>query len=175
MEKGYVEYTSPVQIEFATDTSVDPLLQPVAWLAIDQAASAILDVRNSSSPVMNIAHPHPVPWTYVMRSVSSLLNLPMVPFSEWVSKLDNAAKNPNALKSNPALALLDFYKQMSPSFADDLEEGSAKGVCREAGGLAILDVKQATTESRSLKDAPALTEEDVGKWVSYFKAKGFLQ
>ncbi|KAG8854181.1 hypothetical protein FRB96_007737 [Tulasnella sp. 330] len=148
---------------------------PVAWLAIDEAASAILEARNSSSPVLNIVHPHTMPWSYIMRSVSSLLNLPLVPFSKWVGKLDDAAKDPNALKSNPALALLDFYKQMSLSFAHDKAEASAKGVCREAGGLAMLDVKKATAESRSLNDAPALTEEDVGKWIRYFKAKGFVQ
>ncbi|KAG8887202.1 hypothetical protein FRB98_000364 [Tulasnella sp. 332] len=143
---------------------------PIAWLAMDEAASAILDLRHSSSPVHNIVHPYPTEWSSVMRSISSFLNLPVIPFGEWVGKLDSTAEDPKALESNPALALLDFYKRMSLSF----ESPAADGVQREAGGLPRLDVTKSTRESRSLREAPVTTKEDVGRWIAYWKTRGFI-
>lgn len=147
---------------------------------MDVAASAIIDMLHSSSQTLHIVHPNPSSWSTTMRTIGSVLNLPLVPFSEWVSKLEASANSLDqqgggaaSLRSNPSLALLDFYKHMGRAFEDAPKEFDVEG--KEAGGIARLSTDKSTGESESLKNAPTITEQDAKRWIGYWRAKGFLK
>lgn len=76
----------------------------VSWLPLDVVAKCTLDVAFSKEqppPVLNLWHPRPVPWNDLMGAVGSALSrqtgrrIPLVTFSEWVSILDQRARNPS--------------------------------------------------------------------------------
>lgn len=151
-------------------------IQPVTWLAIDVAAAAILEARHSSAQTLHIVNPHTTSWSSVMASLSASLNLGVVPFNEWVTKLEGSIhhEDPDAMKRNPALALLEFYKRLNKGFAS-ASQGNDMTMGREAGGLARLRTEKAMKASASLNDAPRITGEDVERWVAYWRSKGLLK
>lgn len=112
-----------------------------------------------------------------MNSLAASLSLDLLPFSEWVHKLEESLHHdPEALKRNPALALLDFYKRLIVGFdVGGAAVHGSDGMEREAGGLARLGTEKAIRASPSLDAAPVITREDVDRWVAYWRAKGFLR
>ncbi|KAG8992459.1 hypothetical protein FRB94_013915 [Tulasnella sp. JGI-2019a] len=147
----------------------------ITWLPVDVAASAILELRHSKNQTLHITHPRPVAWSLVMGCFSSLLGVPLVPFNEWLEKLESStSKDAHAIQSNPALALMTFFKSMGASFKDGGEVlSNGDGV--EAGGLPTLSLEKSRAGGRSLQRALGLTEGDVRRWVDYWRAKGFLR
>ncbi|KAG9023400.1 hypothetical protein FRB95_013135 [Tulasnella sp. JGI-2019a] len=146
----------------------------VTWLPVDVAASAILDLRHSKSQTLHIAHPYPVPWSLVMHGFSSELHYPLIPFTKWVDKLEASVKDdPKAVQLNLALALLSFFKSLGANFAEEAI-AVGRGDDFEAGGSHPLSLTKSTGESHSLRGAQRITEEDVRRWIKYWRAKGFL-
>ncbi|KAG9010812.1 hypothetical protein FRB94_009719 [Tulasnella sp. JGI-2019a] len=147
----------------------------ITWLPVDVAASAILDLRDSKHQTLHITHPHPVAWSLLMRSFSSLLHVPLIPFKNWVERLESSAnKSAQAIQSNPAIALMGFFKSLGASFENEAQMSSDTDDF-EAGGFQTLSLEKSTSESNSLQSAPKLTREDARRWADYWRAKGFLR
>lgn len=87
----------------------------------------------------------------------------MVPYSQWVSRLE-AAESEDALKKSSALRLLDFYKSLDTS------------ATLQVAGLPNLKLitYAARKGSPALDAAPGLDEKDASKWLAYWKAIGVL-
>lgn len=147
----------------------DSFRQTLDWLAVDVAAAAIIESRHTSSQTLHIVNPHSTSWSSVMRFLRNSLKLPLVPFTEWVNKLERSLEDdPTALRSNPALALLDFFKRMSVGFGTvEYKEN--------VGGFLRISTEKTESESESLRDAPSVTQEDVVQWVRYWRQKGLLR
>ncbi|KAG8877545.1 hypothetical protein FRB98_006665 [Tulasnella sp. 332] len=145
----------------------------ITWLPVDVAASAILESRHSKFQTLHIVHSHPVTWTSIMKSFSGVIHKPLVPFEQWVDTLEQSARSsPAAIHSNPALALLAFFKTMGASFKEEAVQDHGDDF--EAGGFRPLSLAKSTVESHSLKNARSLCEEDVQRWFQYWRNKGFL-
>lgn len=84
----------------------------VSWLPVDSAASAILDLAllplsTPLPPVVNLVHPRPVEQKTINDGICSAikdvlgLDLPVVPFNQWLSKIEAHAEKPtlNSLAS----------------------------------------------------------------------------
>ncbi|KAG8866989.1 hypothetical protein FRB97_003602, partial [Tulasnella sp. 331] len=146
----------------------------LSWLPVDVAASAILESRHSKSQTLHIAHPHPVTWSSVMRSFSAAIRKPLVPFEQWVDTLEESATSgPAAIRSNPALALLEFFKNMGASFKEEVVRHQDDEF--EAGGFHPLSLTKSTGESHQLRSVRSFDDEDVQRWVQYWRNQGFLQ
>ncbi|KAG8978198.1 hypothetical protein FRB93_011340 [Tulasnella sp. JGI-2019a] len=143
----------------------------IDWLSVDIAASVILELRHSIHQTLHIVHPHPVTWSFVFREFALLLDKPLVPFTEWVERLEADAKGSAAMRTNPALALLEFFKHLDDScrVTESLRED---GVWAEE--IATLSIERSMAGSHSLWSACRITEEDVRRWVHYWKMRGFL-
>ncbi|OBZ65571.1 Polyketide synthase HetM [Grifola frondosa] len=94
----------------------------ISWIPVDVAASALLEMAGSAEPVLHLVHPMPVPWTVFSDAASDLLDLPAIPWVEWVAKLQamhaDSGLDQAALGDNPAVTLLDFfskYRMIVPS------------------------------------------------------------
>jgi len=120
---------------------------------------------------LHIVHPRGVPFNTLIASVASSLNVPLVPYSEWFSKLSEEHKTQSysetnlekAQATNPALRLFGFYQsaRIGPEW--------------EPLGVARLETKRAVRVSSVLAEGvKPLNEENVRKWLGSWRASGFL-
>ncbi|THH32206.1 hypothetical protein EUX98_g1995 [Antrodiella citrinella] len=142
----------------------------VSWIPADAAAQAIIDARNASGPVLHLVHPQSVPASTVLSVFSETLSLPLIPFAEWVERLQKSSQDCGSgnqeeiLNKNPALKLLGFF----------VDGVSATNV--EAFGAIRMDTSQAVAEVESLQEErlAQLSADDARGWLSYWKSIGFL-
>lgn len=133
------------------------------------AAAALLEMCDAPNQVLHLAHPKPVPWSSIVTPVSEALRLPLVSYSQWLSKLEDGGSGElTAGKSerNPALHLQEFFRSFASSSADDLENGvdgsSASG---EAMGSKQLCLREAVKLSPSLRNCEPLSFDEAKKWL----------
>lgn len=138
-------------------------LQCVTWIPIHTAASALVEMRKSNDLYLHLVHPSPVPWTNIVTVVSEALMVPLVPYHQWLSSLEQWESNSASHREeNPAIHLLDFYRSHS---------GDA-----EAFGFPRLSTARALQAAPSLRptNLQPLGRDNVLSWIKYWKKKGFL-
>lgn len=133
-----------------------------------------MELRTANVSVVNLVHPHPVPWSVIISSASSILNVPVVPYSEWLAKLAGFSTSSGrrdeaeAARRVPALRLLEFYQLMeagAPGRPDD-----------EVLMQKRFDTTQMIQASKAL-GSPGLSSlglEDVLRWIAYWRSKGVV-
>jgi hypothetical protein len=72
--------------------------QPIDWTPVDNVSRIILDVlfkKEVLPPILNVVHPKPIPWSYMINTISDSLQqnnvcpkLPLVSWAEWMSKVE---------------------------------------------------------------------------------------
>ena len=148
------------------------------WIPLDLAAKAVIDFRaagaTSSTTIAHLVHPRPTSWTLLAKAFATELSVPLVPFSEWLQKLEQSGKNKTNnhvevedMRRIPALRLLQFFRSMSSKVGDS---GTALGFPR-------LSCENAVQLSSTLSK-PAihqLGEKDVKKWLEYWRSVGFIR
>lgn len=146
----------------STDSFSVFIEQDVSFIPVDTAASTLLEMLGSSEPVLHLVHPYTVPWTVISETASKALNIPIIPYTEWLSRLQDAARkssdDPDAPKHNPALKLIEFFEK-------DLPEESPL----------VIGTDKAVEVSRSLREAKKMDSGEVERWMSYWKKVGLLQ
>lgn len=78
--------------------------QDVAWITMNTASHSIADVilsvtdHHPNPLLLNLVHPRPVHWNIVFEMIGDALpqKLPLVPLSEWVSRVERASKDSGA-------------------------------------------------------------------------------
>jgi hypothetical protein len=140
----------------------------VSWLPLEVAGSAIFEARNSSTPLLNLAHPQPVPWNLLFKRIASTLDVPLVPWSQWLTKLEaelEVEQEPSCSRTEDtsALLLLDLWRQIPLHTDPEAEAVSPR-----------MSTKLAVQEIPSLAAARQLSTEDVDKWLFYWRSIGFL-
>ena len=96
----------------------------VSWIPAYEAAKALIEMRGSAEPVLHLVNPNPQPWSTVFGVIAKELHVPLVPYPTWLAALDADSKDPSMtqaehVKRNPALRLLDWFKNVKP--AEDRE------------------------------------------------------
>lgn len=132
----------------------------------------IVDLRDSSSSIVHLVHPKPVPWTDFAETVSSELCVPLVPYSEWLRRLEERAlsNDSGAEESLPGAKILSFFRQAA-SGMEESEDG------KEAMGLAALDISRAMSESVTMRDDGEMRKIGVGEvklWLENWSSRGHL-
>jgi hypothetical protein len=108
-----------------------------------------------------LTHPKSVSWDFVFAYIARILGVPLVPYSQWFKHLESS-ESEQAVKQNPALRLLEFYRSINTN------AGLRDVLFRKV----ITDI--AENASPALRDANALREDDVQKWLNYWKAVGVI-
>ena len=154
-------------------------LQDVDWIPADIAAAAILDLRKCTGPThtVHLAHPRPVSWRSIATFVSGQFSVPLVPYSEWLAKLEeyNARYELGVVASAPpdnmphdlhALRLMSFYR----SVAGRVGSGPI------ALGMVNLEIKEALKASPTLAapELKRLTMQDAQMWLAYWRRMGLF-
>jgi hypothetical protein len=142
----------------------------VSFLPLHVAASAIIELRHTSSEFVHIVHPRPVPWEVVIGHVSDALKVPVIPYDEWLIRLEASPKTDEALHHNPALHLTDFYR------ASAVPKDMQRVQDREAMGMAMYETTMTIADAPSLSPSQLaqLGREDVEGWIGYWKTKRVL-
>lgn len=71
----------------------------MSWIPVDAVADIVRDLVLAKQPVtqvVNVVHPRSVSWDSVFQSMNDALeaHLPMVPYAQWLEKLETLNKNP---------------------------------------------------------------------------------
>ncbi|KAJ7360799.1 putative aminoadipate reductase [Mycena albidolilacea] len=133
----------------------------VAWITPEAVSHTIVDAALSAEELpfaVNLVHPRPVPWDFVISTMANTAQLPLTPFADWVQQLQARSSRATAedIERIPGLKLLDFFK----------------AAVAGAGNTAFSTLK-AQAISQSMKMLEPLGEDDVKHWMHYWK-KEFL-
>ncbi|KII90166.1 hypothetical protein PLICRDRAFT_40364 [Plicaturopsis crispa FD-325 SS-3] len=134
--------------------SLPALDEPISWLPLDKAATALVEVRNSDVTPLHLVHPKPAELRSIIGVIADGLNVPVVPYEQWLKALE-AQKDSSP--EHPAVRLLDFFRHLER--------------------LPALDVTSIKSVSSSLADPelPQLGEKDVESWLGYWRSVQFIQ
>lgn len=118
---------------------------------------------------LNLEHPAPYSWSTVFQAFSRELNVPLVPWTQWLNKLEEAnASDPKNKLRNPAALLIPFFRNGKVEANPKMEA---------PGNTPFMTMEKALASSDNLKRAlvePIDIEGDVRKWVGHWKAAGLL-
>ncbi|KAJ7870004.1 hypothetical protein B0H13DRAFT_2557202 [Mycena leptocephala] len=139
----------------------------VTWLPVHIAAAAIIDFLETApgTQIVHLINPRPVTWSTLANIIAADRGVPLVPYTEWLSQLENVAQKQTQedSKSFRALRLLPFFRSQNHQTA------------REAFGFPRLDAANAISASKSLRSPGCqLGEKDVKEWIRYWREAGFL-
>ena len=141
--------------------------QSISLLPVDDAARAICEMRDSSTPILHLSHPHSTPWCTIRDAVASALELQTVPYNVWFGLLKKSGERMQQVEDaqeNPGLKLLEFFRKAN------VNVDSA-----EAMGIPRLDMTTALTVSPYLREVEPLKEESIQVWVKHWRESGLLQ
>lgn len=144
--------------------------QTISWIPVDAAATALIEMRMSTSSTLHLAHPRPVGWSAVVEPLAHEFKLDQVSYDDWMTRLEKSGRGLSAesevemMRRNPALKIFDFFK--------DAQNGMGRSP--EAMGLPQMDVTEAQVSAPSLRTLPQLSGRDAMNWVGYWKKSGFL-
>ncbi|KIY47770.1 hypothetical protein FISHEDRAFT_44661, partial [Fistulina hepatica ATCC 64428] len=136
----------------------------VSWTPIDVAAHAIVDIACADTvppPIVHLAHPHPVPWHLLAQKMGAILDIPVLPFAQWLNCVESSY-HPDAFDEIPVLKAIDMFRGAAPDIASDH---------LEAFGLARMDLTNLISLSPTMSNQclRRLQENDVEKWLRYCK------
>lgn len=95
-----------------------------------------------------------------MNPIAKSLDVPLVPYREWLQALEDSSSGDESKQRNPALRLLEFFcsgvARMGPEW--------------EPVGVARLRMTKARLVSATLMEGamPCLGEEDVQRWLRFW-------
>ncbi|KAG1732311.1 hypothetical protein EDB19DRAFT_1912149 [Suillus lakei] len=142
----------------------------VNWLPIDAAAASMVEMFNSPPGVYHLTHPSPVSWTTLMQQAARIMDVPLVPYNQWLAALEKRASSQTATTSqnNAALRLLDFFGVTLRR--RNLTTNTESFLGPE---LSCAKTLQESQTLRSIVSSP-LGAKDVAKWMGYWRSVGFI-
>jgi hypothetical protein len=128
-------------------------------------------MRNSVEPMLHLVHPNPVPWNAIFSRIASTLKVDLVPYSDWVARLEEkrleleenatakGGKKPNALN------MLDIFFGPATVHSDPDTEAFLPKVSTELARRVV----------PSFGSIRQLNEEDIDRWLTYWKSIGLIE
>ncbi|KAF9266782.1 L-aminoadipate-semialdehyde dehydrogenase [Marasmius fiardii PR-910] len=154
----------PLLFKSANTIGALPILdENLQWLPVDYAGRGVTQIVLNPDPptaaVYHIVNPdRTISWNEMLSALETLgLKFERVDSKEWVDRL---AKSDQDGVRNPTVKLLPFFR----------DRWSA-GPSRKPMVFLTEETEKVAT---SIKDAPPLTKELIGKWVANWRTTGFL-
>ncbi|KAJ7579150.1 hypothetical protein C8J56DRAFT_796936 [Mycena floridula] len=127
----------------------------------DKQSHAVVELRNSPHQYLHLLHPNPVPASTIFDSLAQLMNLRLVSYDDWLSKLQKSA--PEALSTeNPAVNCWISFKQLHRTLL------TASGEAFGHPALASDSAQESSVILRELRMQP-LGEKDIKQWLKYWE------
>ena len=153
----------------ALTKSVPSLGKAISLLPLQVTAQALVQVLDAKTrPLathLHLVNPTPFRWDDVFDYIAKKLDVPLVPYVEWLSKLKEVSTTIQNAQDYSALRLLGFYESLVQ------DSGS------EAGGLRPCNTEVTrgvcpVLEGEGLKDIKA---EEIEGWLDYWKSLDLLK
>ncbi|KAF9228211.1 acetyl-CoA synthetase-like protein [Gyrodon lividus] len=163
---------------------VSETVNVTSWLPPHAVSDAILDVafaKDEPPIAVNLVHPRPVKWVSLMKPISSVLYqksltsepLPLVPFGEWVTRLEKCAANMSEdnIRRLPAIKLLNFMRFLAQ---EDTAIRQWDRADAEAAGFTDFAMDVAQRVSKTMRELEPLSPSDAARWVDYWESIGMF-
>ncbi|KAI8954888.1 hypothetical protein F4801DRAFT_574895 [Xylaria longipes] len=107
----------------AVPKSLGENMDVVDWVPVDKLGEIVCDILETSvedSPpplIFNIVHPSGTMWSSllptIVRAIEAATRKPVdvVSPSEWIERLEESDHSPHVIRRNPAVKLMDFFRQ----------------------------------------------------------------
>ncbi|KAJ7784191.1 hypothetical protein B0H16DRAFT_1491669 [Mycena metata] len=171
----------PIMVKTSITLGCLPLANGlVSWIDFKTVAQAMMDAAfaplqgsHCLPNVLNLVHPRPVPWNFLMNCLRDVLfkerngfkNLRLVEFPEWFKELQACGASGRYDKENlPGLKLLNFFRSLANSSAGPTNAEFA-GTNFSIGKIQAL--------SPAVHDARSISKENVEAWVDYWNTEVF--
>lgn len=168
----------PIMVQSATQVGCfpeDP--RPVNIIPFDIAAAAIADFRKASNAnhTVHLIHPRPVPWDSIASVIASELGVPLVPYEEWLGRVEAAARSlpqltPTERKARMralrAILLIPYFRSLQRTTTS-----SYSALNWPDPDVALAKQASPTLDDPNLRQ---LGPEDVRKWLAYWRKVGLL-
>jgi hypothetical protein len=167
----------------------------VAWIPIDEAAKAIVEMtlgsshrsRSSTPRYRHIVHPRPVAWLDVWKLIALDLEqlsskpIRLVSYDDWLKALlqvASASANNDSMRAarqaNPAIKLVDStFNRFSCAHFEQLGGGKGAEAVDSLGGRR-LRTRLSEGESYVLSHVNRLGKADVEAWIQGWIREGFI-
>ncbi|KAF9262404.1 hypothetical protein L218DRAFT_867659 [Marasmius fiardii PR-910] len=147
----------------------------VAWMPVDIAAAVVVEMLDSVHGTVHLVHPRAAEWRDIVVEFARQMEVPVVPYPEWFRRLEAGLYTTESQELEQkygenvaAVRLIDFFRQgLSPS---------SRGPTESMGLIPKVSLERGKTFSSILSgsDIPQLDNEDVERWIRYWRAVGFL-
>ncbi|EPQ57833.1 polyketide synthase [Gloeophyllum trabeum ATCC 11539] len=141
----------------------------ISWIPVDMAAAAMVDFLTCRDAVLHLRHPKPILWRVMANSLARIIDVPVVPYAEWLARLEHELKAQGIRQISPYLApamrLMDVYR--SPRSDDH----PAQPMTESNGLFPALSIGKAIEASPTLRDPdlPEIQEDEIAAWVRYWR------
>jgi hypothetical protein len=148
---------------------------------VDNISRIILDVlfKKEVLPTsLNVVHPKPIPWTYMINTVNHALQknnvcpkLALVSWAEWMSKVEKFGSgrlDQDLLQSLPAIKILTFFQGLS------VHAGNGNATSDVMVEFPKFLTDTACKTSKTLCNMDPLTHTDIERWIDLWHLKGFF-
>ena len=160
----------PGIVQSATLTGSLPSFgKAISLLPLQTCAQALVQTFGARTTQLvthlHLVNPTPSRWDDVFSYISKKLDVPLVPYPEWLSKLKEASAVVKNVQEHSVLRLLGFY------------EGLDQGGGSEASGLPLCNTEIARSVCTVL-NGEGLREvkvEEIQRWLDYWESIGLLK
>ena len=153
----------------ALTKSVPSLGKDISLLPLQVSAQALVQILDAKmrplATHLHLVNPTPFQWDEVFDYIAKKLDVPLVPYVGWLSKLKEASTTVKNVQDYSALRLLGFYESLTQD----------SGL--EAGGLRLCNT-EITRGVCPILDGEGLREvkvEEIERWLDYWKSLDLLR
>ncbi|GKZ39195.1 hypothetical protein AbraIFM66950_012064 [Aspergillus brasiliensis] len=132
-----------------------------SWLPLDIAAATVSELLLNTAPLRTVYHiENPVrqPWSELLASLSAHLGLPIIPYKEWLNRMETNRDGVTG-SLNPAMNLREF-------FVEDFLHMSC--------GSVVMSTTQTTSVSAALRSAKPVSPGTLALYIEQWRRAGFL-
>ncbi|KAF7373859.1 General substrate transporter [Mycena sanguinolenta] len=147
----------------------------VSWIDFENVTNVIMDVAfaRATEPVYNLVHPRPVSWNFIVNALRDAIlkrtkctpEFGMVPFSDWIAKLQVAAEVADA-KELPGIKLVGFFNYLAKASATSSKDSEFGGMDFSTGKI--------RANSSTVQMMEPIGVGHVNGWVGYWIASGLI-
>jgi hypothetical protein len=123
------------------------------------AAVALIQMLSSPYIYLHLAHPRMIPFSTIVRYAAEAFKVPVVSYSEWISKLERIVEDPNfdigVVAQKQSLGLLPLFQFLNENSLDEVD----------------VETRRAHEVASALNEEhlPPLGKTDASRWVAYWK------
>jgi len=148
----------------ALTKSLPSLRKDISLLPLQTSAQALVQVLGAQTAApalhLHLVNPTPSRWDDMFGYIAKKLDVPLVAYHEWLSKLKEASTTVKNTHEHSALRLLEFY--------ESLIQGSGQPSCNAEVARGVCPV----LNEEGLRDLKA---EEIQRWLNYWESLGILK